>query len=138
MRPVVVGDYNKKGYDRTNQLALGGRELRRDLSAIHFALTFIQSHHPSAFPWVDLVGGVVGRRHWFAAAQGMGRKTSLGYAIYALVMGVAGLVMNFFFLLRPLLQAAAQQQGPEAAGAIGGAFGGSVGGCFGMALGAMR
>jgi hypothetical protein len=61
-----------------------------------------------------------------------GRKLSLGYAIYALFMGVLGLVMNFFFLLRPLLQEAVQKQGPEAAGAIGGAVGGSVGGCLGM------
>jgi hypothetical protein len=31
-----------------------------------------------------------------------------------------------------MLQAAAEQQGPESAGLIGGAIGGSVGGCFGM------
>jgi hypothetical protein len=61
-----------------------------------------------------------------------GRKLSLGYAIYALFMGVVGLVMNFFFLLRPLLQEAGRQQGPEAAAAFGGMIGGTLGGCFGM------
>ena len=60
------------------------------------------------------------------------RKLSLGYAIYALVLGVVGMVMNYLFLLRPLLAEAAQKQGAEAAGAMGGAIGGTVGGCFGL------
>jgi hypothetical protein len=60
------------------------------------------------------------------------RTLSIAYAIYAIVFGLVGLVVNFFFIVRPLLEHARQQQGPEAAGAIGGAIGGSVGGCFGL------
>jgi hypothetical protein len=60
------------------------------------------------------------------------RKLTIGYAIYAIIFGLVGMVVNFMFLLRPLMQEAARQQGPEAAAAIGGAIGGAFGGCFGM------
>ena len=64
--------------------------------------------------------------------ENWGRKLSIGYAVYAILIGILGLVMNFIYLFGPLLKEAAQKQGPEAAGAIGGAVGGSVGGCFGL------
>ena len=60
------------------------------------------------------------------------RKVSIGYAIYAIAFGLLGMVMNFIFLLRPMLEEAQRRQGPEAAGAIGGAVGGTIGGCFGL------
>jgi hypothetical protein len=60
------------------------------------------------------------------------RKLSIVYAIYAIVFTIIGSVLNFFFLIRPLLERASQAQGPEAMGAIGGAIGGSLGGCFGL------
>jgi hypothetical protein len=60
------------------------------------------------------------------------RKLAIGYGIYAIVFGLIGVIVNFVFLFRPLMQEAAQRQGPEAAGAIGGAIGGTAGGCFGM------
>ncbi len=59
------------------------------------------------------------------------RKLSIGYAIYAIVMGVVGMLMNLLFVVRPML-AQAQQQGPENAAAMAGAFGGVMGGCIGM------
>ena len=61
------------------------------------------------------------------------RKLSIGYAIYAIVSGLAGIVMTFVFVTRPMLERASQAQGPEAAGAIGGAIGGGIGGCFSLA-----
>lgn len=60
------------------------------------------------------------------------RKLSIGYAIYAILFGIAGMVLNYVFLTRPMLERASQQQGPEAAGAMGGAIGASIGGCFGL------
>jgi hypothetical protein len=60
------------------------------------------------------------------------RKLAIVYSIYAIVFGLIGVVVNFMFLFRPLMQEAAQRQGPEAAGAIGGAIGGTLGGCIGM------
>jgi hypothetical protein len=60
------------------------------------------------------------------------RILSIIYAIYAIVFGIAGTVANFFFMVRPMLEQAQQQQGPEAAAAIGGAIGGTIGGCFGL------
>src|SRR6266516_4793284 len=64
--------------------------------------------------------------------KGWARKLSIVYGIYAIVFGIVGIVINFIFLLQPLLEQAAQKQGPEAAAAIGGAVGGTVGGCFGL------
>ena len=60
------------------------------------------------------------------------RKLSIGYAIYAILFGLLGVVLNFVFLTRPMLEQASQRQGPEAAGAVGGAIGSSIGGCFGL------
>jgi hypothetical protein len=59
------------------------------------------------------------------------RKLSIGYAIYALVMWVVGNVFTFIFFVRPLLDQAAQQRGPEAAGAMGGLFGAAIGALLG-------
>jgi len=64
--------------------------------------------------------------------KGWARYLSIGYAIYAIIFGLVGAVMNFVYLMRPMLEQASHQQGPEAAGAIGGAIGGTVGGCFAL------
>ena len=60
------------------------------------------------------------------------RTLSIVYAIYAIVFGILGTVVNFIFLVEPMLKEAQHQQGPEAASALGGAIGGSFGGCLGM------
>ena len=64
--------------------------------------------------------------------ENWGRKLSIDYAIYAIVFSILGLVMNFIFLIRPMLEEAAQKHGPEAAAAFGGVMGGTIGGCFGL------
>jgi len=61
-----------------------------------------------------------------------GRLLSIIYAIYSIVMVVVSSVVNYFFLMRPLLDQAAQKQGPEHAAAVGGAIGGMFGSCFGL------
>jgi hypothetical protein len=61
-----------------------------------------------------------------------GRTASIGYAVYAIVVGLVSILMNLTFLLPPMLEHARQAQGPEAAGAIGGAVGASLGGFFGL------
>jgi hypothetical protein len=60
------------------------------------------------------------------------RMASIIYAIYAILMGLVGMVVNYYFLVQPMLAQAQQKQGAEAAGAIGGAIGGCIGGCFGL------
>jgi hypothetical protein len=60
------------------------------------------------------------------------RTVSIAYGIYAIVMVLAGMVVNYIFLLQPMLQQAHQQQGPQAAAAMGGAIGGTCGSCFGL------
>ena len=70
--------------------------------------------------------GLLGLKSW-------ARKLSIAYAIYAIVFGQLGMVVNFIFLVQPMLREAQQQHGPEAAGAaIGGAIGGTFGGCLGL------
>jgi hypothetical protein len=58
------------------------------------------------------------------------RTLSIVYAIYAILFGILGTVVNFMLLYRPMLE---KLQGPAAAGAIGGMIGGSIGGCLGLA-----
>lgn len=60
------------------------------------------------------------------------RTISVVYGIYAIVMTIASEVINYFFLVQPLLQRAHSEQGPQAAGDIGGAIGSMFGGCFGI------
>jgi hypothetical protein len=87
---------------------------------------------------ISIVLGVAGGAVLFAAGLGLlalkpwGRMISMGYAIYALVMVLVGGVVNYLFLIQPMMQQAQQKQGPEAAGAIGGAIGGMFGSCFGL------
>ena len=65
--------------------------------------------------------------------QSWARIASIVYGIYSIVMVIVGSVINYFFLVQPLLQQAQQKQGPEATGAaIGGAIGGMFGSCFGI------
>ncbi len=69
--------------------------------------------------------GLLGLKEW-------GRKTSLGYAIYAIVFGILSGVINFVFLFGPLFASARHQQGPEAIGAMLGVMSGILGEIFGM------
>jgi hypothetical protein len=60
------------------------------------------------------------------------RVLSIVYAIWTLVNGLCGLVLNYLFLVRPLMEEAARKPSAESAGAMGGAVGSVFGGCFGM------
>jgi hypothetical protein len=61
-----------------------------------------------------------------------GRALSIGYAIYSIVASLLGAVLNYIFIMQPLMERASQKSGPEAAALIGGAIGGTFGSCFGM------
>ena len=61
-----------------------------------------------------------------------GRTLSIGYAIYSIVACLLGAVLNYIFIMQPLMERASQKSGPEAAGLIGAAIGGTFGSCFGM------
>ena len=61
-----------------------------------------------------------------------GRILSIVYAVWAILNGILGAVMNFFVLFLPRLHQAQQINGPEQAGAYGGAIGGTFGSCFGL------
>ena len=69
--------------------------------------------------------GLLGLRPW-------ARRLAIGYAVYAVVFGLVSLVITTVFLLRPLMEQASQQHGPEAAGAMGGAIGGCIAGVLGL------
>jgi hypothetical protein len=62
-----------------------------------------------------------------------GRKASVGYGIYAIVMVVITLPINYLLLIAPLMARAQSSSNPqESAGAMGGAIGGLFGGCAGL------
>ncbi len=96
--------------------------------------------NPAYGMWIKLTIGLGFLATGAKLASGIGllllkpwaRLLAIGYAIYAIGMVVVGSVVNYFFLMRPLLEQAQAKQGPEAAAAIGGAIGGTVGGCFGL------
>jgi len=60
------------------------------------------------------------------------RTVCIIYAIYAMVNVVLSTVINYFFLVRPMMEQAQGKSGAEAGAAIGGAVGGMVGGCIGL------
>ena len=64
--------------------------------------------------------------------QAWGRWLSIVVSIYALVMVVVAGVVNYFYLVQPLLAQAADKQGTEHMAAVGGAIGGIFGSCFGL------
>ena len=96
--------------------------------------------NPAYAAWmkISIVLGLLASGVLLAAGIGLlklrpwARTLSIIYAIYALVMVLVGSVVNYIFLVQPMLQQAQQKQGPEAAGAIGGAIGGMFGSCFGL------
>lgn len=61
-----------------------------------------------------------------------GRTLSIAYSVYALLSGLVGAVVNYFMLFQPMMQQANQGGGPQAAGAMMGAFFGVIGTCIGM------
>jgi hypothetical protein len=100
----------------------------------------ITRHSPGYAAWMKiaiplgfLVCGVV-----IAAGIGLlklknwGRGLSVGYAIYAIASGLLGGVLNYIFIMQPLLEQASQKRGPDAAGLVGAAVGGTFGSCIGM------
>ncbi len=60
------------------------------------------------------------------------RKLSVFYAIWAIGTGLAGMVVSYLFLVRPMVEEASRKSGAESAAAIGGAVGAVFGGCIGM------
>ncbi len=64
--------------------------------------------------------------------QPWARTLSIIYAIYAMITVLVSSVVNYFFLVLPLLEQARGKSGPDAAAAMGGAIGGTLGGCLGL------
>ena len=60
------------------------------------------------------------------------RTLSIIYGIVAIIMVFISSIANYFFLVQPMLAKAHEEQGPQAAAAMGGAIGGMFGGCFGI------
>lgn len=78
---------------------------------------------------VALVAGGIG----MLQDKGWGRTLSVWYAIYTLVSGFIGILVNLFLVMLPTLQMLdGLPAGPEKAGAIGGMVGGTFGGCIGL------
>lgn len=65
------------------------------------------------------------------ALQSWARFLSIAYSIYTLFLSTAGMVINYIYIVQPLIEKAHENPGPESAGELGGAIGGMVGGCVG-------
>jgi hypothetical protein len=61
-----------------------------------------------------------------------GRTLSVGYAWYAIVAAIIGTVVNWVYLIQPLMAAMKDVEGPAAMGVVGGAVGGLLGGLFSL------
>jgi hypothetical protein len=65
-------------------------------------------------------------------AKGWGRTLSIGYAWYAILAGILGMIVNWMYLIQPTMAAMKDAQGPAAMGALGGLIGGLLGGLFSL------
>jgi hypothetical protein len=109
-------------------------------ASLHNPVIQIIHDHPAYSEWMNFSTGLglLASGAKLLAGIGLlqlkswGRQLSIIYSIYAIVMVVVGAVVNYLFLMRPLLEQAQQKHGPETAAAIGGAVGGAFGGCFGL------
>ena len=88
---------------------------------------------------VSVMLGLIATGVLIAAGVGLltlkpwGRTASIGYAVYAIVSVAAGVVINYFVLLAPMLEKARDlPPGPERAGIMAGLIGGTLGSCFGL------
>lgn len=62
-----------------------------------------------------------------------GRTLSVGYAWYAIVAGLVGLLVNWVYVMQPMLAAMKDAKGPAAIGAAGGVVGGLIGSLVSLA-----
>jgi hypothetical protein len=91
------------------------------------------------FMQVSIILGLIATLVVIASGIGLlqlkpyGRTLAIVYGVYAVVAGIVGIIVNFVFIIGPLMQKASDAPaGPEQAAAIGGAIGGSFGGCIGL------
>jgi hypothetical protein len=59
------------------------------------------------------------------------RKAAIGYAIFAILVVIIGIPVNFVGLVRPLIEHARQLQGPDSVALIGGAVGAGLASALG-------
>jgi hypothetical protein len=60
------------------------------------------------------------------------RMLSIIYGVFGIISVIINSIANYYFLVQPMLEKAHNEQGPEAAGVMGGAIGSMFGGCFGI------
>jgi hypothetical protein len=121
-------------------LAFSSVLLFSDVAAANNPVFKILHDQPAylAFAKVSLVIGGLAAIVLLVAGIGLlllrpwARPLTIGYAIFGMLNTVVGTVVNYLFLVRPLLDQAAHKNGPEAAGAIVGAIGGGFGGCLSL------
>ena len=96
--------------------------------------------NPIMIAWVNIASvlGIVACVVLFIGGIGLlmmrrwGRALSLGYAIYGLVATLVGLVMNWFFLVMPLIDEVGNRGDDQSMFRIASAIGGMFGGCIGL------
>jgi len=90
----------------------------------------------ATFQYVSVVLGLIATIVIAMAGIGLlmskawGRHLSIVWAVYTLVMTVVGGVVNYVYLISPMMEKAGRGGGPEQAGLIGGIIGGMIGTCL--------
>jgi hypothetical protein len=95
---------------------------------------------PAYAAWMkfSVVQGLVASGVLLAAGIGLlmlkpwARILSIAYGIYAILMILVGTVVNYLFLVQPMMDQARGMHGPEMMGAMSGAVGSMFGSCFGL------
>jgi hypothetical protein len=95
--------------------------------------------HPVALAWTlaSIPLGLVATGVLIAAGIGLlkmkpwARTASIVWAIYGIVAGPIGIIVNFVAMSSELADAG-HRGGPEAVGAVAGMVGGTIGGCIGL------
>ena len=92
-----------------------------------------------AFLKISMLIGLVALLALGAAGIGLlltkpwGRTLSIGYGVYAILMSLVGMVVNYLFVWQPQLERIQRMAaGPEQAAMYGGMIGGACGGCVGL------
>jgi len=101
---------------------------------------YLQAIHSSGVYaiWMKLIMvlGLVVSVVLFVAGLGLmkvlpwGRTLSIAYGVYEIVIVLMGVIMNYIFLLQPMMAQANQEQGPQAAATAGKAIAATFGGCL--------
>lgn len=106
----------------------------------HNPVLKIMHSNPAYMSWIkiNIPLGLIAGAALLTAGIGLlkikkwARKLSIGYGIYAILLGLTNIFINVTYVFLPMFNLMAQQRSPEAIGGLIGAVGGGMGSVFGL------